>query len=499
MKGIASVSALLPWQFLDRSTRSHLDAAKKQKPSDPTKTPPELALHSYIDRVRAQHAAEVSTAGSIWSPEGRLVRLGTDAKAARMHDVVSIVVIESLAASTDGQVKERPRVECQFQRHRSLFGALKASNSLQNLVGQNSASGLTAQGQSTTNSSLATTFGGEVVDVLPNGMLVVQATRQLTFSQQTQIIKLRGLVRPEDVSAQNQVLSTCDDRSGTRSYRQGNCERLDLPPESAGALAGKAAGVLRASRTQEGENQMEQTESTSAEQLEESAPRRFRTSGLPSQSRSKTSEGLQWACSSAWTLLAAVIAVAAGLARSETPGQMARVKDVATIEGIRDNQLVGYGLVVGLRGTGDSSQTVFPAQTLISALERMGVTVPQTGSNSASNMQVKNMAAVFVVATLPPFSRPGYRVDITASSAGDARSLEGGILLMTPLYGPDGQIYAQAQGALGSGRIYEHGCRQYTATQSPHHREDSRRRAGGASRAVRTQADAHGQRDPERC
>ncbi len=133
---------------------------------------------------------------------------------------------------------------------------------------------------------------------------------------------------------------------------------------------------------------------------------------------------------------------------AEPVSQKARVKDVASIEGIRDNQLVGYGLVVGLRGTGDSSQTVFPAQTLVSALERMGITVPQTGSNSASNMQVKNMAAVFVVATLPPFSRPGYRVDITASSAGDARSLEGGILLMTPLYGPDGQIYAQAQGSL---------------------------------------------------
>jgi flagellar P-ring protein precursor FlgI len=128
--------------------------------------------------------------------------------------------------------------------------------------------------------------------------------------------------------------------------------------------------------------------------------------------------------------------------------QKARIKDVATIGGIRDNQLVGYGLVVGLHATGDSSQTVFPAQTLVSALERLGVTVPQTGSNSASNMQVKNMAGVFVVATLPPFSRPGYKMDITVSSAGDARSLEGGILLMTPLYGPDGQVYAQAQGAL---------------------------------------------------
>ncbi len=121
---------------------------------------------------------------------------------------------------------------------------------------------------------------------------------------------------------------------------------------------------------------------------------------------------------------------------------------MATIEGIRDNQLVGYGLVVGLHGTGDSSQTVFPAQTLVSALERMGVTVPQTGSNSASNMQVKNMAGVFVVATLPPFSQPGEQIDVTVSSAGDARSLEGGILLMTPLFGPDGQIFAQAQGSL---------------------------------------------------
>jgi len=149
-----------------------------------------------------------------------------------------------------------------------------------------------------------------------------------------------------------------------------------------------------------------------------------------------------------WVLLWASLAVGTAALSAATAPQLARVKDVATIEGIRDNQLVGYGLVVGLRGTGDSSQTVFPAQTLISALERMGITVPQTGSNSASNMQVKNMAAVFVVATLAPFSRPGNRMDITVSSAGDARSLEGGILLMTPLYGPDGQIYAQAQGAL---------------------------------------------------
>jgi len=150
-----------------------------------------------------------------------------------------------------------------------------------------------------------------------------------------------------------------------------------------------------------------------------------------------------------WLALLVMLGAAAAYAAQADPQvQEARIKDVATIEGIRDNQLVGFGLVVGLKGTGDSSQTVFPAQTLVSTLERLGITVPQTGSNSASNMQVKNMAAVFVVATLPPFSRPGEKMDITVSSAGDARSLEGGILLMTPLYGPDGMIYAQAQGAL---------------------------------------------------
>ncbi len=182
-------------------------AKKSPTPAKADATPPETALHAYIDRVRAQNAAEVRTPGSIWSSEGRLVRLGTDAKAFRLHDVVSIVVSESLAASTDGQVKNS-RSSNASSSITALFGALKAANNLQNLLGQNSASGLTAQGESTTNSSLATTFGAEVVDVLPNGMLVVQATRQLTFSQQTQLIRLRGLVRPEDVSAQNQVQST---------------------------------------------------------------------------------------------------------------------------------------------------------------------------------------------------------------------------------------------------------------------------------------------------
>lgn len=183
------------------SAKKHLPLVPGSRP-----TPPESALRSYIERVRAQQAAEVRSEGSLWSSSGQLVRLATDVKAFRLHDVVSIVVSENLAASTDGQVKNA-RASNANSALTSLFGALKAGNSMQNLVGATASSGLTAQGQSTTNSSLETTFGAEVVDVLPNGMLVVQATRQLTFSQQTQLIRLRGLVRPEDVSAQNQVQS----------------------------------------------------------------------------------------------------------------------------------------------------------------------------------------------------------------------------------------------------------------------------------------------------
>ncbi|MGC9157976.1 MAG: flagellar basal body L-ring protein FlgH [Terracidiphilus sp.] len=199
---------LLALLGLASETSVHAFGKKKTSPGAAAKaTPPELALDAYIKRVRAEHAAEVRTPGSIWCTEGRLVRLGTDAKAVRLHDVVSIVVSESLQASTGGQIKNS-RASSASSGLTGLFGALKSSNNLQNLLGASASSGLTAQGQSTTDSSLQTTFGAEVVDVLPNGMLVVQATRELTFSQQTQLILLRGLVRPEDVSAQNQVLSS---------------------------------------------------------------------------------------------------------------------------------------------------------------------------------------------------------------------------------------------------------------------------------------------------
>jgi flagellar P-ring protein precursor FlgI len=120
----------------------------------------------------------------------------------------------------------------------------------------------------------------------------------------------------------------------------------------------------------------------------------------------------------------------------------ARIKEVAAVQGVRSNQLVGYGLVVGLDGTGDqTTQTPFTTQSLQAMLQQMGVTVPP-----GTNMQLRNVAAVMVTAQLPAFAQPGQTIDITVSSMGNAKSLRGGTLVATPLKGADGQIYALAQG-----------------------------------------------------
>src|SRR5512135_1763504 len=121
-----------------------------------------------------------------------------------------------------------------------------------------------------------------------------------------------------------------------------------------------------------------------------------------------------------------------------------RIKDLATVLGVRENQLIGYGLVVGLDGSGDqTTQTPFTVQSIVTMLAQMGVTLP-----AGTSLQLKNVAAVTVTASLPPFSRPGQTIDITVSSIGNAKSLRGGTLLMTPLKGADGQVYAMAQGSL---------------------------------------------------
>jgi len=140
---------------------------------------------------------------------------------------------------------------------------------------------------------------------------------------------------------------------------------------------------------------------------------------------------------------------ALALALQAMPAHADRIKDLAAVAGVRQNQLVGYGLVVGLDGTGDqTTQAPFTTQSLISMLERLGVTIPP-----GTNLQLKNIAAVAVHADLPAFAKSGQRIDVTVSSIANAKSLRGGTLLITPLKGLDGQVYAIAQGNLAVGGL----------------------------------------------
>ena len=142
----------------------------------------------------------------------------------------------------------------------------------------------------------------------------------------------------------------------------------------------------------------------------------------------------------------ALFALAALAAPVAAEAAASRIKDLASIEGVRENQLVGYGIVVGLNGTGDSlNNAPFTKQSLQALLERMGV------NTRGANMRTANVAAVMVTANLPPFATQGSRIDVSISALGDAKSLQGGTLLVTPLMGADGEVYAIAQGALAVG------------------------------------------------
>ena len=154
----------------------------------------------------------------------------------------------------------------------------------------------------------------------------------------------------------------------------------------------------------------------------------------------------------------AFVALACAALPAATPAHAERLKDLVQIQGVRDNPLIGYGLVVGLDGTGDqTTQTPFTTQTLANMLANLGISINNQAAGSSnsqsslSNIQLKNVAAVMVTAVLPPFARPGEQIDITVSSLGNAKSLRGGTLLLTPLKGADGQVYALGQGNLAVG------------------------------------------------
>ena len=156
-------------------------------------------------------------------------------------------------------------------------------------------------------------------------------------------------------------------------------------------------------------------------------------------------------------ILAALFVLLTAIAPGLRPAfaESVRIKDIADVEGIRENQLVGYGLVVGLNGTGDKlDSAVFTRESLIGMLERLGVNT----RDQATKLQTKNLAAVIVTADLPAFSRSGSRFDVTVSALGDAKDLSGGTLLVTPLLGADGEVYGVAQGPLATGAISARGA-----------------------------------------
>jgi flagellar P-ring protein precursor FlgI len=142
-------------------------------------------------------------------------------------------------------------------------------------------------------------------------------------------------------------------------------------------------------------------------------------------------------------LLVFTLALSGALSASEPVA--IKIRDLTNVEGVRENPLIGYGMVVGLTRTGDSQQTIFTTQTLANIMQRMGAQIP------ALTARISNVAAVFVTSSLPAFARPGTQLDVTVSSIGDAKSLEGGLLLLTPLYGADGQVYGAAQGPIAVG------------------------------------------------
>ena len=150
-----------------------------------------------------------------------------------------------------------------------------------------------------------------------------------------------------------------------------------------------------------------------------------------------------------------VLATITCLAASPAAAQSVRIKDITDVEGVRDNQLVGYGLVVGLAGTGDRLRTaIFTRQSLVGMLERLGVNT----RDNEMKLDTRNVAAVMVTTNLPPFARPGSRIDIAVSTLGDATNLQGGVLLVTPLLGADGEVYAVAQGAVATSAIAARGA-----------------------------------------
>ena len=261
-----------------------------------------------------------------------------------------------------------------------------------------------------------------VVDVLPNGNMVVEGNLRTSFSGEKQDAVVRGLVRPDERHGQQHALQLQHSGRDHSIHLQGHHHRCPAQGLVHQDL-GQSFAVLRTNMR--------------------------RTLQL---------------LAATWLAGFACAAFGSGV----------RVKDIALISGVRDNQLSGYGLVVGLAGEGDKNP-VQTLQTVANILQRFGLTVP------ATTLTAKNVAIVIVTADIPAFKKTGTRLDVNVASMGDAKTLQGGVLLQTPLLGADGKVYAVAQGPAHAGRNHRRnrGRRRHRAKEPPNCRGDRQRGVGG--------------------
>ena len=268
-----------------------------------------------------------------------------------------------------------------------------------------------APGTTANSNEFTGTITAVVTGVLPNGHLLVAGEKQIGVNHNVDVLRFSGQVDPRMIQTGNVVAVGADRQRADRAAR----------PRRPGRGAGNrlAQPLL-----------FERSADLSAAKNRSSASPELRPCTRSIESCARRS------------LIAAFLASAA--VWWPAPAQAARIKEVASVQGVRTNQLVGYGLVVGLDGTGDqTTQAPFATQSLLALLQQMGVTVPP-----GTNMQLKNLATVMVTAQLPAFAQPGQTIDVNVSSLANAKSLRGGTLIATPLKGADGQVYAMAQGNL---------------------------------------------------
>ncbi len=311
----------------------------------------------------------------------------------------------------------------------------------------NNANSFSGAGDSKQSDTLAGNIAVTVIKRLSNGNLMIEGQREIDLNQGSEYIKLQGIIRPIDIASDNTIPSTEVADARIAYGQHGALNDANAPGLLSRFFNLSVAAFLNGVNV-----------------------------NFTDDNRRARRRYMYWP---SLALALAYLLGAAGTARAE------RVEDLATVAGVRSNQLIGYGLVVGLDGTGDqTTQTPFTIQSIENMLAQFGVVVP-----SNTNPMLQNVAAVTVHASLPPFAKPGQTIDVTVDSIGNAKSLRGGSLVMTPLRGADGQVYAMAQGSvLVSGFGIE------AQGRLEHHREHSEQRASPQRRhggAVGTQQLRH--------